>query len=331
MSSFPYDNRPDYALWKRHVQGIPSTEIDPSAPPKFQIDTAMRIASAGSCFARHIAVNLQKQGFNYLCTEPGSDYSANFGNIYTTLQLLQLFERAYGRFSPVDTAWRRGDAFVDPLRPRVFEQGFATIDELNAQRAAHLAAVRTLFETLDVFVFTLGLTEGFCSTIDGTAFPAAPGKDFGEFDPQRFVFRNLGVADNLDAMHRFIAGLRRVNPNARILLTVSPVPLVATMEDRSVIQSTVYSKSVLRVVADELRLAYDFVDYFWSYEIIAATYNNQRYFELDRRSVNEEGVAHVMRSFFRHFGGLEIVSPTAASEDPCDEDVLHAMIKAASR
>ncbi|HET9030366.1 MAG TPA: GSCFA domain-containing protein, partial [Candidatus Aquilonibacter sp.] len=239
--------------------------------------------------------------------------------------------RAYGRFRPVDGAWKRGDVFVDPLRPRVFEHGFATVEELEAERERHLGAVRSLFETLDVFVFTLGLTEGFCSTIDGTAFPAAPGKDFGVFDPTRFAFRNLTVAENLDAMHRFIEALRAVNPAAKILLTVSPVPLVATMEDRSVIQSTVYSKSVLRVVADELRRAYDFVDYFWSYEIITATYNTQRYFELDRRSVAAEGVADVMRSFFRHFAGLEVEQATAASDDPCDEDVLHAMIKAATR
>ena len=331
MSAFPYDHRPDFALWKSHVQAVPSTEIDPYAPPKFTIDKSMGVASAGSCFARHIAVNLQRNGFNYLSTEPGSEYSANFGNIYTTLQLQQLFDRAYGSFSPVETAWRKGDVFVDPLRPRVFDNGFASVEELDAERQRHLAAVRRLFETLDVFVFTLGLTEGFFSTIDGTAFPACPGRDFGEYDPQRFVFRNLTVHENLDAMQRFIAGLRSVNPRARLLLTVSPVPLVATMEQRSIIQSTVYSKSVLRVVADELRRVYDFVDYFWSYEIITATYNNARYFELDRRSVNDEGVAHVMRSFFRHFAGIDITQATAASNDPCDEDVLHAIIKAASR
>lgn len=329
--AFPYDGRPDYALWRRSVQAVASTELDPSAPVRFGIDREMGIASAGSCFARHIAVNLQKHGFNYLCTEPGSEYSANFGNIYTTLQLHQLFERAYGRFAPVETAWRRGDVFVDPLRPRIFERGFGSVEELRAERERHLAAVRELFETLDVFVFTLGLTEGFCSAIDGTALPAAPGKDFGEFDDARFFFRNLTVAENLEAMHGFIAGLRAVNPRARLLLTVSPVPLVATMEDRSVIQSTVYSKSVLRVVAEELRRAYDFVEYFWSYEIVTATYNAARYFELDRRTVSEEGVSHVMRSFFRHFAGLETDRTTSAGEDPCDEDVLHSMIKAASR
>ena len=329
-TQFPYDGRPPMALWKPSVSSVPSTEIDPYAPPRVTLDKGTSIASAGRCFARHIAVNLQSQGFNYLCTEPGSEYSAAFGNIYTTLQLHQLIERAYGRFASVERAWARGDRFVDPLRPRVFEEGFASPDEVVAAEQRHLAAVRELFEKLDVFVFTLGLTEGFVSKIDGTAFPACPGKDFGTFDPDRFVFRNLTVAENMEAMHAFIAALRAVNPKARILLTVSPVPLVATMEERSIIQSTVYSKSVLRVVADELRRAYDFIDYFWSYEVITATYNTHRYFEPDRRSVTEGGVSHVMKSFFRHFAGIDI-TPKSAEPDPCDEDVLYALIKSATQ
>lgn len=329
-TNFPYDGRPDYALWKRSVERGPSSELDPYAPVRFTLSKDTRIASGGSCFARHIAANLREQGFNYFCVEPGAEFSANFGNIYTTLQLLQLFERAYGRFEPVEQAWKRADRYVDPSRPRVFEAGFASPDEVRKASETHLAAVRRLFEELEVFVFTLGLTEGFVSKIDGTAYPAAPGKDFGEFDSDKYGFCNLSAADNVAYLDRFLQGLRKVNPAARVLLTVSPVPLVATMEDRSVIQSTVYSKSVLRVCADEIRRMHDFVDYFWSYEIITATYNTDRYFQLDRRSVTERGVNHVMRSFFRHFAGIEIVQTTVAEEDPCDEDVLYALIKKAS-
>ncbi|MBV8153342.1 MAG: GSCFA domain-containing protein [Candidatus Eremiobacteraeota bacterium] len=330
MSRFPYDDRPDAALWKRAIQMVDATEIDPWAPVRFTIDTRERVASAGSCFARHIAANLKAHGFNYFQTEEGAEYSANFGNVYTTLQLWQLFERAYGRFSPQEKHWRRGDRYVDPLRPRVFPDGFVSPEAVHEAERLHLEAVRRLFEALDVFVFTLGLTEGFVSTIDGTAFPACPGKDFGVFDAARYAFRNLTVAENVEYLDAFVSALLHVNPSARILLTVSPVPLVATMENRSVLQSTVYSKSVLRVCADELRRRHPCVDYFWSYEIVTATYNNDRYFEPDRRSVTEAGVAHVMRSFFRHFANLEIERPQVDDFDPCDEDVLDAIIKKAS-
>lgn len=329
--AFPYDNRPDYALWKRSVQALAASDLDPAAPVRFLLSQNERVASAGSCFARHIASNLRDHGFNYFCTEPGAEYSANFGNIYTTLQLWQLLERAYGRFAPEDRVWRRGERYVDALRPRAFPDGFTSSEAVLEAESQHLAEVRRLFEGMDTFIFTLGLTEGFCSAVDGTAYPVCPGKDVGEFDPRRYVFRNLDVSENVDFLAKFIEGLRAVNPAARIILTVSPVPLVATMEDRSVIQSTVYSKSVLRVCADEIRRRFDNVEYFWSYEIVTATYNTDRYFEPDRRSVNALGVAHVMRSFFRHFAGLDIRNATAATTDPCDEDVLNAIIKAASQ
>jgi hypothetical protein len=326
--AFPYDGRPGYALWKHEMAGA-STSIDPAAPVRFLIDRNERVASAGSCFARHIAENLRRHGFNYFATEPDAEYSANFGNIYTTLQLLQLFERAYGRFTPRETAWPRGERWVDPFRPRTFPDGFATPEAVHEASVQHLTQVRRLFEVLDVFIFTLGLTEGFVSSVDGAAYPACPGKDFGVFDPAVYRFHNIRTSEAIEHLRAFASGLHNINPKARIILTVSPVPLVATMEDRSILQSTVYSKSVLRAAADEVRSLFDFVDYFWSYEIVTATFNNDRYFDLDRRSVNADGVQHVMRSFFRHFAGIEIEETAVGSSDPCDEDVLNAIIKAA--
>lgn len=326
---FPYDERPDYALWKRSVQASEASAIDPFAPVRFSITREDRVASAGSCFAAHIAANVRKHNFNYLSLEEDTEFSANFGNVYTTLQLLQLFQRAYGAFTPVERVWPRGDRWVDAFRPRAFADAFATEEDVLVASEAHLAAVRRMFESLDVFVFTLGLTEVFCSTIDGAAYPACPGKDFGSFDPARYSFRNLSIQENVSALDAFLSGLHRINPSARVILTVSPVPLVATMENRSVVQSTVYSKSVLRVCADEMLERHSFVDYFWSYEIITSTYNNDRYFDTDRRTVNESGVSHVMHSFFKHFAGLMIEQAAMKSTDPCDEDVLHKIIKSA--
>jgi len=82
---------------------------------------------------------------------------------------------------------------------------------------------------------------------------------------------------------------------------VSPVPLVATYEPRSVMASTAYSKAVLRSVAGELEREFDWVAYFASYEVITAAPNAGRYFGPDWREVLPEGVAHVMGLFMKHF------------------------------
>jgi hypothetical protein len=348
---FPYDGIADYQNWRRAVARVDSHRIDPHAAAKFTLDRSTRIASAGSCFAGRIAESLQSYGFNYHVVEPGprwldreqraafgyGEYSARYGNVYTTLQLLQLAQRSLGTFEPLERVWQGPDGVLDPFRPSIQPDGFVSADELEADRAQHLAAVRTLLGETDVFVFTLGLTETWADRRDGAVFPACPGRGHGAFDPDRYEFRNLGVAENVDALDRFVQLLWERNPSARVLLTVSPVPLVATMEPRHVLTSTVYSKSVLRVVADEIARRYAQVDYFPSYEIVTATGNDAEYFAADRRNVTPAAVDHVMWSFYRNYCGEELDAMTPASRDdtaftfegkPCDDELLLAHLEA---
>ena len=86
-----------------------------------------------------------------------------------------------------------------------------------------------------------------------------------------------------------------------MILTVSPVPLTATAEDRGVLVSTTLSKSVLRVAAEEISRERDYVAYFPSYEIVTGNYTRGAYFGEDLRSITEAGVAHVMRLFMKHY------------------------------
>jgi hypothetical protein len=240
-------------------------------------------------------------------------FTARYGNIYTSLQLLQLFDRAYGTFVPQEDAWELpGGGVADPFRPSIEPGGFASIAELHADRAHHLARVRQAFETCDVFIFTLGLTEHWRSRVDGAAFPICPGVVAGRFDPARHVFANLRVADVTDQMRGFITRLRSVNSAARVILTVSPVPLAATAVPEShVLAATTYSKAVLRAAAQELAEDLPDVFYFPSYEIITGPQTRGRYFAEDLRNVTEEGVAHVMATFVHHAGGGAREAPPA--------------------
>jgi hypothetical protein len=199
---------------------------------------------------------------------------------------------------------------------------------LKASRSAHLAAVKTMLETLDVLVFTLGLTESWRSKLDGSVFPLAPGVVAGHMDASVYEFVNFNVDDIVSDMQIFIDLLHTVNPKARIILTVSPVPLIATYEDRHVLVSTTYSKSALRAAADELAKNNRNVDYFPSYEIITGNYAGSEYFEADLRSVKEEGVNHVMRLFLKHYGGEEdnqVSGADNAAADNFENDIERAI------
>ncbi len=354
----PYSGLADHAFWDRSVGGIPLFALDPMAGPPvpagFRFTRQTRIATAGSCFAQHIADRLQASGYRYLVTEDAPEgtipeaarargfrlFSARYGNVYTARQLRQLIERAYGRFTPQDAAWMRPDGrFADPFRPRIEPEGFASVEAVAVERQAHLAQVRRLFEELDVFVFTLGLTEGWQAAADGAAFPLCPGVAAGTFDSEKYVFANQPVEAVIADLTAFADALKAVNPGARIILTVSPVPLVATYVPRHVLQSTVHSKAVLRVAAQRLADTRDDTLYFPSYEIVTSPEGAFRYLESDLRSVSKDGVDHVMRVFFRHLteGGDRDALPAssrslhearaefaAQAAVVCDEELLAA-------
>src|SRR5580704_3867735 len=254
----PYAELPAYAFWNRSVASVPPFAVDPMVDAPFRIAPSDAVATAGSCFAQHIARALQRHGFRYFVSEPAppdlapSDaaaanygvFSARYGNIYTTRQLLQLFDRAYGRMTPVLVSWPgKNGGYVDPFRPRIQPNGFVSETALLADRARHLECVRRLFEDLDVFVFTLGLTEGWEHLADGAVLPLAPGIAGGEWNPREYAFRNYSAAEVERDLLAFIDRLRDVNPASRVVLTVSPVPLVATYEKRHVLASTCLSKA----------------------------------------------------------------------------------------
>ncbi|GAB5374095.1 MAG: hypothetical protein AcusKO_05570 [Acuticoccus sp.] len=142
--------------------------------PKFTISRQDRVATAGSCFAQHVMRALGTAGFNTLVAE-GPAGAARRGAgaalplwrvlhplgqyLYGARQLLQLFERANGTFTPRCEPWEGPEGLIDPFRPSIGP--FASVAELEADRATHLAAVRTMIAEMDVFVFTLGLTEAW--------------------------------------------------------------------------------------------------------------------------------------------------------------------------
>lgn len=334
MTSHPYRELPEAAYWRRAVAGK-GPAVDPLSGGFLALGRDDKVATAGSCFAQHIARYLKRSGFNYMVSESAHPilpadvaerhgyglFSARFGNIYTARQLLQLFDRAYGAFAPAEDIWpaAEGDGrVVDPFRPTIEPGGYASEAELRADRAHHLAKVREMFETLDIFVFTLGLTEGWESRIDGAVFPVCPGVSGGVFDPAKHAFHNFRVAEVTADLATFIARLRGVNPGARIILTVSPVPLVATASGNHVLAATTYSKSVLRAAAQEIAEDHDGVFYFPSYEMITGAPAAARYFAADMRNVTEEGVAQVMAVFLRHATGIDLpapVTPVAETRD----------------
>ena len=323
----PYSDLPARAYWRSGVGERAPLDPGDLYTPRFPVTRDMKITTAGSCFAQHVGRTLREAGLDVVDTESLpveiSDataqrygyrlYSARYANIYTARQLAQLQDEANGKFTPALPVWRKGDRFVDAQRPGVEPEGLETEELVLEHRKHHLACVRRAFRQADLFVFTFGLTEAWVHRETGTVYPTAPGTIGGEFDPEVFEFRNYNAIEVLEDFIQFRKQLKRTNPDAKFLVTVSPVPLTATASGNHVEVATCYSKAVLRAVCGMLVERFDDIDYFPSFEIITSQNARGAYYLPNMRSVSHQGVGTAM-GLFKSAHGITGTAATPASK-----------------
>lgn len=341
----PYKNIPPKSFWAQTAAVRDARDIEGFFVPKFEIRKTDKVVTAGSCFAQHVGRALRQSGYNVLDVEPLPPvvpqhisqkygygmYSARYGNIYTSRQLRQLICEAFESLSLEDGVWERNTRFYDAQRPNVEPGGYDTPEEVIFHRNYHLACVRRLFEAVDVFVFTFGLTEAWCSRTMKTVYPTAPGTIAGSYDPMRHVFHNFSFKEIIDDFMFVRNYILSIRPHARFVVTVSPVPLTATATNLHVEVATCQSKSILRAVCSQLYSDCEDVDYYPSYEIITAQAARGCFYQSNLRTVSEEGVETAMRGFLHAHGGHACVEeveqqyrmvPQGIDDDVVCEDVL---------
>ena len=177
-------------------------------------------------------------------TEAGS---ARYDRVYNTFSR-QEFERAFDTFEPIDTCWRfhelGRERLVDPYRYMLAWDS----EEEMVRLIDHQNAVREEATVAKVVIITVGQAEIWYDKRDGTVFPVVPPT---KFDPEIHGFRMSTYQENLENLQRTYALLKANNPEAHVVVTVSPVPLRATFRSMNSVVSNSASKSMLRAVVDE--------------------------------------------------------------------------------
>ena len=192
---------------------------------------------------------------------------------------------------------------------------------------------------MEVFIFTLGLTETWMNKDKTIVYPTAPGVVGGRFEQNKFTWVNSNFLDIIKDFKSFEETLQSIRDGKpyRILLTVSPVPLTATYSDKHILTANVYSKATLRSVAGYLSEINDHIDYFPSYELIINPRNHSSWYEANLRSVRSEAVENVMNIFLENQSNnneLNMITQEASSLPPkftenqidrniiCEEELL---------
>ncbi len=156
---------------------------------------------------------------------------------------------------------------------------------------------QTLFRQTDVFILALGLSEIWYDEPTGEVFwRSVPER---VVDPVRHKFRVSTVEVNKQNLLSIYRAIREFCPQAKIVVTLSPIPLVATFRPVSALTANALSKAVLRAAVDETLAVVggDGVLHYWpSYEIVVEEFSSERWWD-DRRHIRPEVIFYVMRLF----------------------------------
>ncbi len=312
----PADGKPAEAIYWPNPKRYPDQSLAALKPFVHRmplVDAATPIGSAGSCFAFEISHAFQRRGFSYVIAEPQpdgtngvyseggrpdksvTDFCAAWGLLFNSPSFRQLAERAFGERT-FDRLLVRMDVggqsyWTDPYREGV---GFASPEAFDADYDKHLAAVREALTTAKVFIVTLGLNECWRLLHDGTALSRNPRGLSSYLTARPHV---LSVEENVADIRRFAEIVRAHNPDFQLIVSVSPIPFMATTRavDTHVVAANTHSKSVLRVAAEEICRADPQAHYFPSYELVTACLNDP--WDADLRHVTRETVGEVMDLF----------------------------------
>jgi hypothetical protein len=243
-----------------------------------------RVVAFGSCFATHIQTHLNARNYTVLTAGEASAHVVQIGEgIVNSYALRQQFDWAFRGTVPTTSLWHGYDA-----------EDFGYGEDIRL-------STLELFESADVFILTCGLSEVWYDEPTGEVFwRAVPAR---MYDPTRHRFRVSTVAENKHNIRAIYDTVRAFRPEARLVVTLSPIPLVATFRPESCIASNAVSKAVLRAAIDEVYrdVKDEGVLWYWpAYEIVQEAFGPGKYSD-DRRHIKPPVLEYVMALFEKYF------------------------------
>jgi GSCFA family. len=179
--------------------------------------------------------------------------------------------------------------FMDPYRENVY---FKSKENFLRDYPKHIEAVKQTLLQSEVFIFTAGLNECW-ELFDGTVVSRNPRNSLFHLIEHKV----LTVQENIDNILSFFHTVKRYNPRFKLVLTLSPVPLLATGrgDTHHIIEANTHSKAVLRVALEEVVKSHEDIYYLPSYELVTECMPSA--WKEDHRHVTEETVSKVIDMF----------------------------------
>lgn len=283
----------------------------PVLTPSFTMSREDTVFTIGSCFARNVEAALINAGINVTSRDfdlgpigESLGFAGNFFNKYSIHSVINELRWAMDResFPGEEILYPLGkgeEKFCD-LQLGAAKLEFP-VDEILEFRHRFLDVMARAAQA-DVVIVTLGYVEVWYDTRLDIYLNVAPPAQLARNDPDRFEFRVLSYEEVLEGLRELYRILNRYRTKPlRMLLTVSPVPMLSTFRDMDVLVANTYSKSVQRAAIDVFIAETEGVDYFPSYEFVVLSDPRVAWSRGDYRHVSADLVARIMQSVLARY------------------------------
>ena len=230
--------------------------------PKSQtvINFNSRLMFVGSCFADNIGSMFIDNKFRCIVNP--------LGTLYNPLSIKILFDILTSNTNITEKDF----FFYRNLYSSYLMHGdFSDADLNNAVSRANksIETSRNFLKTTDIVFITLG--TAFVYYLNQTGLPVA---NCHKQPSNLFTRRLLTVNEATDALQEICCSIAKINPDVKIVLTVSPIRHIAD----GAIGNTL-SKSTLLLSVNNVVKSLNYVEYFPSYEIMIDELRDYRFYE----------------------------------------------------
>lgn len=203
-----------------------------------------------------------------------------FKDLDRAIDELVIDHRVQRFFGSKSRFFTQGSCFAEHLHNCLIAKGFQShwekwVEDINSplalavlfnQRSVVADPIIDLIKKCDVGILTIGVAPCWFQKSDNS-FVLNNALNLREMDG--YYQRTLTVEECKQYLGSALSTLSRFNPDIKLVLTLSPVPLARTFEFNSAVVADAVSKSVLRAAIHELVSMYPTkIFYFPSYEVV---------------------------------------------------------------
>jgi hypothetical protein len=286
--------------------------VNPSySGPLFTKDAA--VFAMGSCFAREIEAALIRQGGNVVSVDESiqiDEFRDGDGKIrngffhrFTPRSIWQEFMWCFDQLDNWETEsliTGHGDNNRTDLNYWRVKGENNSLKAVLTRRKIAKELVRTAAKA-NIIILTLGLVEAWFHKPSGLYANCIDPKALARHSDE-FELHLLDLPDTVQCLEEIYTLLhdKHETGNFRLIITVSPVPLLSTFTTEDVVIANATSKAILRASAAEFVSRHKDTDYFPSYEMVSYSARELAW-RPDQIHVNSDMVSHIVSTFCKTY------------------------------